>query len=240
MFDLNFHHFITSKRSQTECCLAALGCIGRPAAVAEVVEVLKGTGLHHAASWNIGRALKAASPKTAQVNKLWSLTPSGKEWLAEVGLARPVGLTAKPKSTLRELLQKIDDKDAREFVAEAIFCLEYDLRRSAVVMSWLASVHLLKVHVFKHHRNQFDSAVAKIDSKWKPARSLDDYGRMKEIEFLNRLAALSVIGKNVKTELVECLNRRNACGHPNSYSLGDATVAHHIEILILNVFSKFT
>ena len=62
---------------------------------------------------------------------------------------------------------------------------------------------------------------------------------MREADFLDRLVAISVLGKNVKEELKECLDRRNACGHPNSYKIGANTVAHHIEILLLNVFKKF-
>ncbi len=33
--------------------------------------------------------------------------------------------------------------------------------------------------------------------------------------------------------------RRNGCGHPNSLKIGANTAAHHIEILLLNVFQKF-
>ena len=53
------------------------------------------------------------------------------------------------------------------------------------------------------------------------------------------LAAISVIGKNVKDELEGCLKLRNGCGHPNSLQLADSRVAAHIETLVLNVFSVF-
>jgi hypothetical protein len=75
--------------------------------------------------------------------------------------------------------------------------------------------------------------------KWREARTADDLGLMKEKDFLDRLAAISMIGKNVKEELQKCLDLRNACGHPNSLKLGPNAVAHHLEILILNVFEKF-
>ncbi len=78
-----------------------------------------------------------------------------------------------------------------------------------------------------------------MDAEWKAAKTPDDLGRMGEAEFLDRLAAISVLSKNVKTELKNCLDRRNGCGHPNSLKLGANTVAHHIEILLLNVFKKF-
>jgi hypothetical protein len=62
---------------------------------------------------------------------------------------------------------------------------------------------------------------------------------MKEADFLNVIEGLSIIGKNVKQELEQCLKLRNACGHPNSLKFGLRRVASHIEVLILNVFSKF-
>ena len=63
---------------------------------------------------------------------------------------------------------------------------------------------------------------------------------MKEYDFLQVLAALSIIGKNVKDELEQCLKLRNSCGHPNSLKIGEHKVASHIEILILNVYSKYS
>ena len=63
---------------------------------------------------------------------------------------------------------------------------------------------------------------------------------MKETDFLDRIVALSIVGKNVKAELKECLDRRNGCGHPNSLKIGANTVTHHIEILLLNVFKPFS
>ena len=77
------------------------------------------------------------------------------------------------------------------------------------------------------------------NAKWKDAKTTDDIGRMNESDFLDRLAAISVIGKNVKAELKGCLDRRNGCGHPNSLKISANTVAHHIEILLLNVFKEF-
>uniref|UniRef100_UPI001C09C1CE hypothetical protein n=1 Tax=Acinetobacter baumannii TaxID=470 RepID=UPI001C09C1CE len=63
--------------------------------------------------------------------------------------------------------------------------------------------------------------------------------RMKEAEFLDRIAAIGMIGKNVKAQLLAGLNLRNGCGHPNSLKVGANAVAAHIEMLLLNVFDKF-
>jgi hypothetical protein len=73
------------------------------------------------------------------------------------------------------------------------------------------------------------------------AANADDLARMKEHDFLETLTAISVAGtgKNVKEELQQALKLRNACGHPNGLKIGEHTVAKHLEILMLNVFSKF-
>lgn len=63
---------------------------------------------------------------------------------------------------------------------------------------------------------------------------------MKESEFLDILAMLSVIGKNVKEQLKNnCLSLRNACGHPNSFKIGRGMVESYLEILLLNVYESF-
>lgn len=140
---------------------------------------------------------------------------------------------------LRALMSGIKSAETRAFVEEAIKCYEYELYRSAVVMSWLAAVAVLHHEVLTKHLKEFNAEASKVDSKWKTAKTADDLGKMQEGQFLDRLVAISVIGKNVKTELKGCLDRRNACGHPNSYAIQKNTTAHHIETLIENVFKKF-
>ncbi len=113
------------------------------------------------------------------------------------------------------------------------------LYRSAIVMSWLAAVDVLHNHVHTNHLKALNTEAGRVDAKWKGAKTTDGLGRMGESDFLDRIVALSIIGKNVKKELKDCLDRRNGCGHPNSLQIGANTVAHHIEILLLNVFKKF-
>jgi len=140
---------------------------------------------------------------------------------------------------LRAELPKIVNTDTRLFVEEAIKCYEAELYRSAIVMSWLAAVDVLHKNVHQHHLAQFNAEAKRVDGRWRDAKTTDDLGRMAEADFLDRIAAISVIGKNVKKELKDCLDRRNGCGHPNSLQIGTNTAAHHIQILLLNVFQKF-
>jgi hypothetical protein len=68
----------------------------------------------------------------------------------------------------------------------------------AASRGWLAAVHVLKKEVDQKHLSAFNAEVVRVDSKWKAANTTDDIGRMKEAEFLDRIAAISMIGKNVK------------------------------------------
>jgi hypothetical protein len=138
----------------------------------------------------------------------------------------------------RSQLANITNEEARGFVEEAIECFESDLYRAAVVMSWIAAVRVLYDRVHTLHLNEFNDEATRVDSRWKRAKTPDDLARMKESEFLDRISAISIIGKNVKQELQKCLELRNGCGHPNSLNIGRNTVAHHIEILLMNVLTQ--
>jgi hypothetical protein len=106
-------------------------------------------------------------------------------------------------------------------------------------MSWLAAVDVLKKTVVNSHLAQFNAEAHRVDAKWKIAVTADDIGAMKEGDFLNRLVAISVIGKNTKQRLEQALTLRNGAGHPNSLQVGQNEVAAHIEALLKNVFEVF-
>ena len=143
------------------------------------------------------------------------------------------------ESRFRAQLEAIHITEVRRFAEEAVAAYETGLYRSAIVMAWVGAIAMLQCHVHAHCLAAFNSEAKRVDSRWRQARSVDDLSRMREAEFLDRLVALSVIGKDVKTELRHCLDRRNSCGHPNSLQVGPSTAAHHIEVLLLNVFQRF-
>lgn len=149
-------------------------------------------------------------------------------------------LPSESANSLKPHLLKIKNIDTRNFVEEAINCFEAGLYRSAVVMSWVGAVSLLYDHVLAHRLADFNAEARRRDPKWKNATTKDDLALMKESEFLDILAALSIIGKNVKEQLKShCLSLRNACGHPNSFKVGRKMAEAHLETLLLNVYEVF-
>ncbi|KIC48912.1 hypothetical protein [Tateyamaria sp. ANG-S1] len=140
---------------------------------------------------------------------------------------------------LRAHLDKITDVETRHFVEEAIKCHEAELYRSAIVMAWLGAMDVLHKYVHSHHLSAFNTEAKRVDGRWKTAKTSDDFGRMGEADFLNRIAAISVIGKNAKEELQKALGLRNGCGHPNSLKVSANKSAAHIETLLQNFFERF-
>lgn len=190
--------------------------------------------------WNLSNVLGRSEGKAIRAPSGWELTDAGKLHLRSLGVANVSPAAMQVAVDLRAHLEKISDTQTKEFVEEAISCHEAQLYRSAAVMAWLGAMDVLHKHVHANHLAAFNVEATKVmGKKWKIATTTDDLGRMGESDFLDRIAALSIIGKNVKTELKGCLDRRNGCGHPNTYKISVNQSAAHIETLLLNVFQKF-
>ena len=191
-------------------------------------------------TWNIADILAKAKGTTLRMPGGYEVSERGFAHLEELGMSKLPPAAAKVAQDLRKHMTAIKDDTTRAFVEEAIKCHEAALYRSAIVMCWMAAVGVLHNEVVANHLAAFNAEAKRVEGKWKTATTTDDLGRMKEADFLDRIAAIGVIGKNVKTELVKGLNLRNGCGHPNSLKVSTNQVAAHIELLLLNVFDVFS
>ena len=225
------------------CCLAAEN--GQPKLVREVRETALKSGLRKAEDLNISAYLGRAWDKglVAKTGRKWRLTTAGRQRVYEILENSDVAF-APPQEVatrLREELQRISNTTTAAFVEEAIKCYEYLLYRSSVVLSWVGAVAVLYDYVLSepNRLQSFNSEAHRRYARWKNATTKDDLARMKESDFLDILESISVIGKNTKQQLKECLRLRNACGHPSTLQIGQHRVAAHLEILIMNVYSKF-
>lgn len=209
-----------------------------PKKVREIMSLAKGAGINGIRKWNISDILNKTKGKAINTSPGWELTTDGKKYVSSLGIS-DIGPLPGLQAKLRGALQGINDADTANFVEEAISCLEGKRYRAAVVLSWVGAISLLYNHVLQNHLPNFNKAASNLHNKWKDAKNADDLSRMKEHEFLGVLASISVIGKNLKDELEQCLKLRNACGHPNSLKFGENKVAAHLEVLLMNVFSKY-
>ncbi len=226
--------------SRTEKVLICLGAEADQAkAVKRVREIGRKAGLRVLDRWNVSGLLSGSKGLAIRTEDGWELTTPGRDKVRELGgmaVSSPAPTVA---AHLRKQLAKITDPEARAFVEEAVKCLEFRLLRAAVVLSWVGALAVLQQQVVDSKLTEFNTEATRRDARWKKATKKDDLSRMKEFDFLNVLAAISVLGKSVKQELEGCLKLRNGSGHPNSLKIGEARVAAHIETLLLNVFSQF-
>ena len=224
---------------QRDKLLLLLSSFDAPCQVRDIKERARGAGFRIPETWNPSISLGRSKGRAIRTPKGWEITESGKQRLRNLGVTR-ISLAAVQIATdLREELTNIRDTETRLFVEEAIKCYEAELNRSAIVMSWIGAVAVLHNYVHTKCLIRFNVEAKRVDSKWKDARTKDDLSKMGEADFLDRIAAISIIGKDTKKELRNCLDRRNSCGHPNSLKIRTNTVAHHVEVLLLNVFKSF-
>ena len=196
-------------------------------------------GLREAKKWNVSQILAGLKGMAIKLPDGWAITEKGKKSLASLGVLTDTP-TQSIKPTLRKYASEISSDHVKQFAEEAISALEVGLLRSAVVLSWVGAVSILYQEVVNSHLATFNTEAVRRFPKWKNASNADGLSKMKEYDFLQVLCGISIIGKNVKDELEQCLKLRNSCGHPNSLKIGEHKVASHIEILILNVYSKFS
>lgn len=212
---------------------------GGPCSISDIKKAGVESGFKINKSWNLSDILAKKVGLVIKTPHGWELTSEGKKHLQSLNLPINSPVKVKIANDLRDHLKNFKNSDTQDFIEETISCHEHDLWRSAIVMSWVGAIHLLYHHVINNKLKEFNKEALRINSKWKPAKTIDDLARMKELDFLNHLENISVIGKSQKDALAECLKRRNGCGHPNSVKYKQNTVAHHIEVLLLNVYDKF-
>ncbi|HEY0772029.1 MAG TPA: hypothetical protein VGD31_17000 [Sphingobacteriaceae bacterium] len=211
---------------------------GTPLTGTQIKEIAYSLGVADVYFWKTSETLRDLYQYAIRSRTGWLLTPEGRDYVLDSGLVGGTSLIT-IISNVRQHAAAITDVQTKGFIEEAISCYEHKFFRAAIVLSWVGAVALLYNYVIQHRLADFNAEALRRDSRWKAAVTADDLAHMKESDFLDILVRLSIIGKNVKQELVNCLTLRNACGHPNSLVVGESRVAAHLEILVDNVFAKF-
>lgn len=233
--------------SRADKCLVILCAFDAPSSVKDLISKANSAGLRGIDKWNVTQVLKRTNGLAINLPEGWELSDAGKQHLNSLGIGDINPTKVHLATELRNALAKIKDEQTKAYVEETIQCFEFGLFRSAIVMSWVAAFHIIKLQIINDSKVLSDfnkegtQRVLKAGGKkiWKDVKTTDDLSLIKEAEVLDMLVAISFLGKNPKNHLVDCLDKRNSCGHPNSYVVGPMIVSSHIETLILNVFAKY-
>jgi len=224
--------------SATDRFLCILADQGSPIQVKDIKATAVASGFRAAKFSNISQLL-LDSGQARLVADGWEITSAGQDKLVEKGLLDKAEPLTPFVTKLLQLAPKVTNSQSAEFLKEAIGCLQDRHLRAAVVLSWIGAVSILHSVVVSGHLVAFNSEAIAQGKLKKPIKTEDDLTTLKEFDFLDLIANVSIIGKNEKKALKRCLELRNECGHPNSLKFSEVTVASHIEILLLNVFERF-
>lgn len=213
--------------------------------VKEIKQIGRNAGMTEIQKWNVSDILGNSKGLAIRLPQGWAVTSAGKEYIQNLGVlpGKKTHKTIHFVDSLRQATKRISNPDTVAFLEEAIAAFEAGSYRSSVVLSWVGAVSLLQDQVMVNHLVNFNKEARRRDTNWKDAKTKDDLSRMKESDFLDIIGSppISLVGKNVKEELKNnCLQLRNGCGHPNSLKIGENRVAAHLEVLILNIFTKFS
>lgn len=191
-----------------------------------VLDVLNRSGAFVDTSGFVGRA------------RLWKLTDSGR---AEV--RRLLGLPqADPEvehdiSTLQSLIAKVPDPDVRDYLAEALKCLQVDALRAGTVFVWAAAIRTIQTEALALGSAAATAALQVHDPKVRPVKNINDFAYVRDETVLLAAKDLGILDKSEKDTLKEDLDLRNRCGHPSKFRPGVKKVSAFVEDITSIVFA---
>jgi hypothetical protein len=229
--------------SRRDKLVALISLLGRPVSISDLKEEAVKNGLREINKWNVADILGKAPGVLIRVPDGWTLTSKGHTRAVELGVSRQSPLVGQTAQSLKREIDIIDDPVRRDFLVDTLKCLDAALNRPAVVYAWVGAVWILQTHVLNHHLAALNAAGTTRfhtgRSSFRPIKSIEDFGRIKEADFLQLLEDISVIGKSLHKQLKDRLDLRNGCGHPNTMVVDEHTTAAHIHFLVDNVYKKF-
>jgi hypothetical protein len=238
-----------AKQGQRGPVLLLLSHVEQPAPIMRIRDKSVRIGFRTVTQWNLSAILKSAADDglVAQLADGWRLlAPGAKSIESHYNPEAPI--IAETRHSLKAHSEKIVDPQRRAFVDEAIKCFDVEAYRAAIVFSWVGAAHIIQEHIVANHLTAFNAAGAaraakalpkSAASKFVPVKTIKDFGPIGEADMLQLCQDAGILHKAEKNILQERLDLRNQCGHPNPLQIAEHAVASHIEILMLNVYSKY-
>ncbi len=177
------------------------------------------------------------SPGIEGNKMLWKLTPSGIEFIQKLlGLPPAVAEIEHDIGSLKTILDKIKDTEIRDYVEEALKCLQSGALRASVVFLWSGAIREIQKRLLTTGPKRLNSAIRKFDSKARNVSKLEHFSYIKDSISILASMELDIFDKSQKDTLEGSLNLRNSCGHPGKYKPGVKKVSSFIEDITSIVF----
>lgn len=177
------------------------------------------------------------SPGSAGSRLLWEITGTG-----EARIRKLLSLPAvEPEiehdiGALQKVVKAIGSVESREYVEEAVKCLQARARRATIVFLWSGGIRMIQGRVMAHPASKRNAAIRKHDPKARSVGRIDDFAYIKDRVVILAAQELGILDKHEKDALTESLNLRNRCGHPGKWRPGDKKVSAFVEDIVSIVF----
>lgn len=146
------------------------------------------------------------------------------EWLRRAGVAKyeahrilatHEGSTTSRIILLEDLMKALSGLpvDVEDYFKESIICLESNLLRAAVVLSWSGFFHVLAEKLFNDH----EAALRSSRAKWKFSNLTELKENYSEFAILEACKEVKLINKAKLREYQGQLSKRNQCAHPTLF-----------------------
>ncbi len=223
-----------------EKALFLLSRVKNPTSVVEIRNYGVGVGFREIAKWNISDILRKQLPYCVLRPNGWELTNEGEQLLTQLGYAESSPLVSKTRGDLEAHVHQITSPARKRFAQEAVACFNNGLQRASVVLSWVGAIYILQEKIVKDRLADFNKAAAlRFGKNFRTINSIEHFSRIQEADILQISEDIGLVDKSMKNQLIERLNLRNTCGHPNMVIVDDHNVAHHIEFLLNNIYKRF-
>ncbi|WP_404986576.1 hypothetical protein ACI513_05830 [Chryseobacterium sp. M5] len=140
--------------------------------------------------------------------------------------------------SLNLLLDKITNTSEKAYLEEAILTFEVKAYRASIIMVWLLTVDHLYEYILNNKMSDFITALRNANIK-KSIHSKDDFGEIKESQFIEICKSSGIISNDVRKILETKLGIRNSFAHPSNINLPKSKALEFIEDLVENVILKY-
>jgi hypothetical protein len=136
---------------------------------------------------------------------------------------------------LRNLSDKIQDEDERNYCNEAIDCFGCGALRAGVVLVWIAVMRNIQMKCLRNV-DALNESIVRHYPKAKHVDTIEDFAYIKDDVTLKAAHDLGHFDKNQISVLQQKLILRNQCGHPGNYSPGIQTVMSFMEDIVRIIY----
>ena len=176
---------------------------------------------------------------TGNGKRLWKLTATGEKHVKGIlGIPDPGPELEREAGALVGLAQSISSGEVRDYVEEAIRCLQVNALRACVVFLWSGAIRAIEEELVVQHSRGLTAALRVHYPKARAVSRVEDFTYINDKTTLLAAEELGVFDKNERGVLEECLTLRNRSGHPSKYRPGPKRVASFVEDLVNVVLSK--